>query len=58
MADQRHSEPPCPDCDTLKVQLETALHFGDLSEAVDLRVLLRRHPRHDDTPVASERKHA
>ncbi|AJT65596.1 hypothetical protein [Streptomyces chattanoogensis] len=58
MADPAHkNEPTCPDCDDLKFKLAAALNIGDHSEAVDYRVLLRRHPRHDDTPVTSERKH-
>ncbi|MEU9112951.1 hypothetical protein AB0D04_14475 [Streptomyces sp. NPDC048483] len=58
MAEQEGSEHSCPECDDLKVQLAAALNIGDRSKAVDHRVLLRRHPHHDDTPVTSERKHA
>ncbi|MGW2630396.1 hypothetical protein ACWC2K_13840 [Streptomyces chattanoogensis] len=58
MAEQRNDRLACPECDRLRDQLAAALNLGDQSEAVDYRVLLRRHPRHDDTPVTSERKHS
>jgi hypothetical protein len=32
--------------------LALAERNGDRSKAVDCRVLLRRHPEHDDVPVA------
>ncbi|WP_405840121.1 hypothetical protein OG528_19820 [Streptomyces platensis] len=44
----------CTTCDTLRAELATAERNGDRSKAVDCRVLLRRHPEHDDVPV--ERK--
>ncbi|MEU4845342.1 hypothetical protein [Streptomyces gilvosporeus] len=57
MAEQAGGDSACPECDDLKVKLAAALNIGDRSKAVDYRVLLRRHPHHDDTPIASERKH-
>ncbi|GAU66891.1 Syd protein [Streptomyces sp. NBRC 110611] len=53
MAEQEEGAPECAECAWLKVELERALHIGDHSRAVDHRVLLRRHPRHDDVPVAT-----
>lgn len=44
----------CTTCDTLRAVLALAERNGDRSKAVDCRVLLRRHPEHDDVPV--ERK--
>ncbi|WP_432140400.1 hypothetical protein [Streptomyces sp. bgisy084] len=45
-------------CDTLRAELAAAERDGDRSKAVDCRVLLRRHPEHDDVPVEkkTERK--
>ncbi|MFJ9415134.1 MULTISPECIES: hypothetical protein [unclassified Streptomyces] len=50
-APEHDNESACPECDDLKVKLAAALNIGDRSEAVDYRVLLRRHPRHDGAPV-------
>ncbi|MEU3987978.1 hypothetical protein [Streptomyces platensis] len=41
----------CTTCDALRAELATAERHGDRSKAVDCRVLLRRHPEHDDVPV-------
>ncbi|GAO07024.1 hypothetical protein NCG97_17755 [Streptomyces lydicamycinicus] len=41
----------CTTCDTLRAVLAVAERHGDRSKAVDCRVLLRRHPEHDDVPV-------
>ncbi|MFD5397417.1 hypothetical protein ACFWJW_24745 [Streptomyces sp. NPDC127097] len=48
----------CTTCDTLRAVLALAERNGDRSKAVDCRVLLRRHPEHDDVPVEkkTERK--
>ncbi|MFE7540131.1 hypothetical protein [Streptomyces platensis] len=48
----------CTTCDTLRAVLALAERNGDRSRAVDCRVLLRRHPEHDDVPVEkkTERK--
>ncbi|MGW3007402.1 hypothetical protein ACWC9R_00980 [Streptomyces sp. NPDC001219] len=48
----------CTVCDTLRAELAAAERHGDQSKAVDCRVLLRRHPEHDDPPVEgkAERK--
>lgn len=44
----------CPACQALREELAEAERTRDRSKAVDCRVLLRRHPRHDDTPVEGE----
>ncbi|BCK70701.1 hypothetical protein Srufu_046540 [Streptomyces libani subsp. rufus] len=44
----------CPTCQALREELAEAERTRDRSKAVDCRVLLRRHPRHDDTPVEGE----
>ncbi|MGA5559896.1 hypothetical protein ACPCUV_01705 [Streptomyces platensis] len=41
----------CTTCDTLRALMALAERHGDRSKAVDCRVLLRRHPEHDDVPV-------
>ncbi|MFI1018077.1 hypothetical protein [Streptomyces sp. NPDC020965] len=41
----------CLPCRRLRDRLRTANRVGDESTAVDCRVLLRRHPRHDGVPV-------
>lgn len=43
----------CRECVRLRALLEEARRAGDLSLAVDCRVLLRRHPSHDTVPVAA-----
>ncbi|MGW9041649.1 hypothetical protein ACWGQL_03645 [Streptomyces lydicus] len=43
----------CETCRALKAELAEAERSGDRTRAVDCRVLLRRHPRHDDVPVTS-----
>lgn len=42
----------CTACTELERELAAAERAGDLTKAVDCRVLLRRHPRHDGEPVA------
>ncbi|MFG2221980.1 hypothetical protein [Streptomyces sp. NPDC048644] len=42
----------CPTCARLTAELSAAERAGDASKAVDCRVLLRRHPQHDEIPVA------
>ncbi|MFE0374528.1 hypothetical protein ACFW1M_02885 [Streptomyces inhibens] len=41
----------CTKCAELERDLEAAEKAGDLTKAVDCRVLLRRHPQHDGEPV-------
>lgn len=41
----------CTKCADLERELEAADKAGDQSRAVDCRVLLRRHPQHEDVPV-------
>ncbi|MGP8300098.1 hypothetical protein ACTPOK_19635 [Streptomyces inhibens] len=41
----------CPKCRRLELDLEKAEAEGDATKAIDCRVLLRRHPQHDDIPV-------
>ncbi|MFB7633598.1 hypothetical protein ACFC0M_22020 [Streptomyces sp. NPDC056149] len=41
----------CPQCTALRAELVAAEEARDRARAVDCRVLLRRHPRHDDVPV-------
>lgn len=41
----------CRKCDHLRGELADAEASGDKSKAVDCRVLLRRHPDHNGTPV-------
>ncbi|GES28902.1 hypothetical protein San01_13890 [Streptomyces angustmyceticus] len=43
----------CAKCGDLERELEAAERAGDRTRAVDCRVLLRRHPQHDDVPVAA-----
>ncbi|MEU8681138.1 hypothetical protein [Streptomyces sp. NPDC048611] len=38
----------CTTCEILRAELAAAERDGDRSRAVDCRVLLRRHPEHDD----------
>lgn len=42
----------CTACTELARELAAAERAGDLTKAVDCRVLLRRHPQHDGVPVA------
>ncbi|MGC5342568.1 hypothetical protein ACPXCE_07415 [Streptomyces sp. DT24] len=44
----------CVICENLTAGLTAAEAAGDASMAVDCRVLLRRHPQHDDVPVPAE----
>ncbi|MFF4604033.1 hypothetical protein ACFY12_15070 [Streptomyces sp. NPDC001339] len=53
MAEQEVGAPACAECARLKVELALALRSGDHSGAVDHRVLLRRHPCHDDVPAST-----
>ncbi|GFE13152.1 hypothetical protein Sgleb_11990 [Streptomyces glebosus] len=41
----------CAKCIDLQRELEAAERARDRTRAVDCRVLLRRHPRHDGVPV-------
>ncbi|BDH13321.1 hypothetical protein HOK021_45000 [Streptomyces hygroscopicus] len=41
----------CTKCVELERELAAAEKAGDRTRAVDCRVLLRRHPEHDDVPV-------
>lgn len=41
----------CTKCIDLERELEAAEKAGDQTRAVDCRVLLRRHPQHDEVPV-------
>ncbi|MFK0296869.1 hypothetical protein ACIQU6_41250 [Streptomyces sp. NPDC090442] len=41
----------CPKCTQLRAELAAAERARDRARVVDCRVLLRRHPRHDDVPV-------
>lgn len=44
----------CTTCHTLRAELAEAERNGDQTKAVDCRVLLRRHPQHDDVPIESK----
>ncbi|MGP3975502.1 hypothetical protein ACTWQF_16130 [Streptomyces sp. 8N114] len=46
----------CPTCQALEVRLAKAEEAGDQSQAVDCRVLLRRHPDHGGPPSAPAHK--
>ncbi|MEU3600685.1 hypothetical protein ABZ714_18495 [Streptomyces sp. NPDC006798] len=48
-----NSTEQCRECERLRALLEEARRAGDVSRAVDCRVLLRRHPAHDGVPVAA-----
>ncbi|MEU3603769.1 hypothetical protein ABZ714_34440 [Streptomyces sp. NPDC006798] len=48
-----NSPEQCRECERLRALLKEARRAGDLSRAVDCRVLLRRHPDHDGMPVAA-----
>lgn len=41
----------CTECKKLRAALAEAEQTGDQTKAIDCRVLLRRHPQHDGTPV-------
>lgn len=41
----------CTKCVELERELEAAERARDQTRAVDCRVLLRRHPQHDEVPV-------
>ncbi|MFI9256494.1 hypothetical protein ACIGT4_02065 [Streptomyces sioyaensis] len=41
----------CTKCADLERDLKAADQAGDMSKAVDCRVLLRRHPQHDGVAV-------
>lgn len=41
----------CPDCQRLHAELTQAETSGNQTKAVDCRVLLRRHPQHDEVPI-------
>ncbi|MFI1015496.1 hypothetical protein [Streptomyces sp. NPDC020965] len=41
----------CLLCRRLRDRLRRAVRDGDETTAADCRVLLRRHPQHDDVPV-------
>ncbi|MFF7700032.1 hypothetical protein [Streptomyces lydicus] len=43
----------CEACRALEAELAEAERSGNRTKAVDCRVLLRRHPRHDGVPVES-----
>lgn len=47
----RQKQEACAICARLHNALREARRAGDLSRAVDCRVLLRRHPVHDFVPV-------
>ncbi|MBO8196616.1 hypothetical protein ITI46_34050 [Streptomyces oryzae] len=46
----------CPTCQSLEARLAEAKEVGDESQAVDCRVLLRRHPEHGGPLPKSEQK--
>ncbi|MEU5162661.1 hypothetical protein AB0G74_24045 [Streptomyces sp. NPDC020875] len=48
---RRKGQEECAECVRLRALLRDARRVGDGSLAADCRVLLRRHPAHDDVPV-------
>ncbi|MFI1012803.1 hypothetical protein [Streptomyces sp. NPDC020965] len=48
----------CLPCRRLHDKLDAATRVNDETTAVDCRVLLRRHPAHDDRPVAARESEA
>ncbi|MEU3603110.1 hypothetical protein ABZ714_31030 [Streptomyces sp. NPDC006798] len=48
-----NSTEQCRECERLRALLKEARQAGDLSRAVDSRVLLRRHPSHGGVPVTA-----
>ncbi|MGW8556840.1 hypothetical protein [Streptomyces tubercidicus] len=45
----------CPKCEELRAELAKAERSGGQSKVTDCRVLLRRHPRHDNAPVGEKK---
>ncbi|MGP8300357.1 hypothetical protein ACTPOK_21020 [Streptomyces inhibens] len=44
----------CAKCAKLRAELAEAEEAGNKTKVIDCRVLLRRHPQHDEVPVESK----